>query len=68
MDETRERFLKVSEVARRCAVSKPTIYRRISEGQLPAVRVGDRSGPLRVDAAELERWLYSVPPRSRADR
>jgi excisionase family DNA binding protein len=66
--EQRETFLKVSEVARRLRVSRPTIYRRISEGQLPAIRVGNDSGPLRVPERELDAWLYGpaggIPPLS----
>jgi excisionase family DNA binding protein len=37
-----------------------TVYRRISDGSLPAVRLGEH-GPLRVDAAELEDWLAANP-------
>jgi excisionase family DNA binding protein len=39
-------------------VSEPTIYRRIAEGSLPAVRVGGSVGPLRVVESELEAWLF----------
>jgi len=35
------------------------MYRRIQTGQVPAVRLGDGPcGPLRVDAGDLERWIY----------
>jgi excisionase family DNA binding protein len=62
MNETRETsLLSVAQVARRLNVSKPTLYRRIWEGQIPAVRVGDQVGPLRVREDELERWLYGDP-------
>lgn len=50
------RLLTVNETAERLRTSRPTVYRRISRGQLPALRIGDR-GPLRVDADELECWL-----------
>jgi len=44
--ETHEtKLLPVGEVARRCGVSRPTIYRRISESWLRALRIGDGSGP-----------------------
>ena len=62
MREPREsNLLSVAQVARRLNVSKPTVYRRIWEGQLPALRIGEPVGPLRIDEAELERWLYSRP-------
>jgi excisionase family DNA binding protein len=54
-------LLTVAQVARRLNVSKPTVYRRIYEGRLPALRIGEDVGPLRVDEAELKRWLYSRP-------
>jgi excisionase family DNA binding protein len=53
-------LLTVAETARRLNVSKPTVYRRIYEGQIPAVRIGE-PGPLRVPADELEQWLWSDP-------
>jgi excisionase family DNA binding protein len=59
MAETREtNLLSVSDVARRLNVSKPTVYRRIWEGQIPALRIGE-IGPLRVAEHELNRWLYA---------
>ncbi len=42
----------------RLNIDRATVYRTIWE-ELPALRIGDRSGPLRVDEAELEQWLYS---------
>ena len=53
--------MTVPEVASRLRVSKATVYRRIAEGSLPAVRVGDGFGPVRVDEQELEAWLYPEP-------
>jgi excisionase family DNA binding protein len=65
MQEAREsNLLSVAQVARRLNVSRPTVYRRIWEGQLPALRIGENVGPLRVDEAELEAWLYSNPERA----
>jgi excisionase family DNA binding protein len=54
------RLLTVPEVAERLRVSRPTVYRRIAEGELPALRIVAGFGPLRVDEAELERWLYGL--------
>lgn len=59
--ETQEspgRLVSVPEAARRCAVSKPHMYRLVSAGVVPAPRVGQGAGPIRIDEAELESWLY----------
>jgi excisionase family DNA binding protein len=64
MNEPREKaetpeLLKVDEAAARCRVSRPTMYRLIERGVVPAVRVGEGgAGPVRVPAAELDAWLY----------
>jgi excisionase family DNA binding protein len=51
-------LLTVAETAKRLNVSKPTVYRRIAEGSLPAVRVGDAVGPLHIIESELQRSIY----------
>ncbi|MGH9297223.1 MAG: helix-turn-helix domain-containing protein [Acidimicrobiales bacterium] len=40
VDYSKARFYTVAEVARALRVSNMTVYRLISSGQLPAVRVG----------------------------
>jgi excisionase family DNA binding protein len=38
---------------------KPTMYRLIQRGVVPAVREGDGgTSPVRVPASELDAWLY----------
>ena len=59
--ENRATLLTVADAAKRLNVSRPTIYRRISEGSLPALRVGP-GGPIRLDVVELECWLYGWKP------
>jgi excisionase family DNA binding protein len=54
---TRHELLSRAEVAERLGVTRQTVYRKIHSGQMPALRLGGELGPLRVDAAELERWL-----------
>jgi excisionase family DNA binding protein len=51
-------FLTVAEVAERLRCSEPTIRRRIRAGEIPAVKLGQGRSVIRVDAAELEDWLY----------
>jgi excisionase family DNA binding protein len=51
-------LLTVREVADRLGVHEQTVRRKIHSGVLPAVRLGARGTPLRIDADELERWLY----------
>lgn len=49
-------FLTVAEVARGLRVSNMTVYRLVTSGQLPAVRVG-RSYRIRED--DVRRYLQS---------
>ena len=56
-------FLTVSEVARRLRVHEATIYRRVSAGEIPALRLGEH-GPLRIPADEFEAWLHGRPARA----
>ena len=53
------RLLTVDEVAAQLRQSRWSIYRKISRGELSAVRVSDSpNGPLRVPADELRRFIY----------
>src|SRR5918999_424680 len=67
--ETRTRLLTVEEVAERLNVSRATVYRMVYDGRLPTLQLGGRGSALRVDAAELDRWLYGdvggPPPPAR---
>jgi putative molybdopterin biosynthesis protein len=47
-------MLTAGDVARRLGFAKPTVYRKLSRGEIPSLRVG-RS--VRVDPAELDRWI-----------
>jgi excisionase family DNA binding protein len=58
---TVDRLLTVPEAARLARVSVPTIYRRISAGEIPALRIGDFSGPIRIPENEFKGWLYGDP-------
>ena len=63
MAKNEPRFLCVGEVAHRLRQSESTIGRKIREGELPAVRLGHGPrSPLRIDAGELEAWLFEIPP------
>jgi excisionase family DNA binding protein len=55
---TTRRFLTIPEVARLLRLSRDAVYRKIQAGDIPALRLNDGAGPLRVDADELEAWLY----------
>ena len=48
------KLLTVREVAQRLRASRATVYRYIEQSGLPTVRV---MGLVRVDAAELDRWI-----------
>ena len=49
-------FLTVAEIAAHLRVSEPTVYRRIADGTLAAVRLG-AAGPIRVPVAALRQFL-----------
>jgi len=50
-------LLTVGEAAERLRVSRPTMYRLIRAGVVPALRIGDGVGPIRIPVAELDSWL-----------
>ncbi len=51
-------WLTVPEVAEELNIPRTRAYSLISEGLLPAVRIGERS--IRVNRAELERFLLET--------
>lgn len=56
------RLLTVGEVALSLRQSERTVRAKISSGALPAIKIGTGPrAPIRVDPAELERWLYGHP-------
>jgi excisionase family DNA binding protein len=55
------RLLTVPETAERLRVSRWTVYRRIADGQIPARRLNDGVGPLRVYEHELQEWIDAEP-------
>ena len=48
-------WLKVPEVAEELGIPRSRAYKLIQRGELPAVRIGERS--IRVNRTELERFL-----------
>jgi len=65
MDGDERDLLTVREAAAAIHVSTFTIYRKVSSGELPARRVGQR-GRLRIERAALEQLLRPVGPRGDA--
>jgi excisionase family DNA binding protein len=53
-------WLKVPEVAEELGIPRSRAYDLIQRGDLPAVRVGERS--IRVNRRELERFLLESRP------
>ncbi len=53
-NESRSRFVTVSEVAEQLRVSNMTVYRLVQSGDLPAVRIG-RS--YRIREEDVDRYL-----------
>jgi excisionase family DNA binding protein len=56
-----ERLLTLDEVAARLGLKRRTVLSKIRRGQLPAYQLGGKGSAIRVDPAELERWLQSPP-------
>lgn len=53
------RLLSVSEVSQRTGLAVSTVRHKIADGTLPALKLGpNRHSAVRVDEAELERWIY----------
>jgi excisionase family DNA binding protein len=57
MESTRK-WLKVPEVAEELGIPRSRAYELIQHGELPAVRIGERS--IRVNRRELERFLLET--------
>jgi excisionase family DNA binding protein len=53
--EENKEWLRVPEAARLLGLPRTRAYELIQQGELPAVRIGQRS--IRVNRAELERFL-----------
>ena len=49
-------LLTVDEVAERLRVSPATVYRRVHDATLPALRIGEH-GPIRIPATALKHFL-----------
>ena len=57
MRSDERRLLTSDQVAARLAISKATVYRLVATNDMPAIRLGGAGHSLRVDEADLERWL-----------
>ena len=60
-----EEWMKVVDVAKALQIPRSRAYALIAAGDLPAVRLGERS--LRVHRGQLERFLLEQRPASRAN-
>jgi excisionase family DNA binding protein len=58
METTGKQWLKVPEAAELLGLPKTRAYELIQQGELPAVRIGERS--IRINRAELERFLLET--------
>jgi excisionase family DNA binding protein len=59
--DVQRRLLTIDEVAERLGLSRHTVERKIAAGEIPALQLGGRHSPIRVDERELEAWLYLKP-------
>jgi excisionase family DNA binding protein len=58
METTTQEWLRVPEVAKDLRIPRSRAYELIQRGDLPAVRIGERS--IRVHRGELERFLLET--------
>jgi excisionase family DNA binding protein len=58
MDTERKEWLKVPEVAEELNIPRSRTYELIASGDLPAVRIGEKS--IRVNRRELETFLLET--------
>ena len=58
METNTREWLTVPEVAQELRIPRTPCYELIQRGELPAVRIGERS--IRVNRAELERFLLET--------
>jgi excisionase family DNA binding protein len=54
-----QKLLTVDQVAERLGQTKWSVYRKVHDGVIPAVRLGGGRSALRVREGELEHWLSS---------
>jgi excisionase family DNA binding protein len=54
-------LMTIAECAKLARVSRSHIWKRVQAGQIPAVRVGERTGPIRVPTEAFLHWLYDAP-------
>ena len=64
--ERQREYLTVAEVAAELACSKPTVRRRIRDGEIPAVQLGGARSGIRIARAGLEACLWSEPELRRS--
>jgi excisionase family DNA binding protein len=54
-------LLTVQEAAQLLRQSERSVRRKIHRGEIPALRLGEGTGPLRIPADALGAWLYRDP-------
>jgi excisionase family DNA binding protein len=61
--ETQEspELISIREAAQLANVSRPHMWRLVDRGEVPAVRIGEGHGPLRIERRAFLAWLYGQP-------
>jgi excisionase family DNA binding protein len=60
-DTSEPELISIPEAARLASVSRVHVWRLVRGGEIPAVRVGEGHGPLRIPVDEFRAWLYGEP-------
>ena len=59
--DAQRRLLTIDQAAERLGLSRRTVEHKIASGEIPALQLGGKHSPIRVDERELEAWLYRDP-------
>lgn len=62
MEQKEREWMKVPEAAELLGIPRTRMYELVSRGEVPAVRIGERS--IRINRRELERFLIEDRPVS----
>ena len=60
----REALMRVRDVADELGQYPATIYRKITAGEIPSMRLGSGRSAIRVPRAEFEQWLHGSDSQS----
>lgn len=61
-------YLTVAQIARKFNLSTQAVYRMVSDGEIPAIRIGHGRGTIRFEEKEIEKWLVSKKEQTTSEQ